>query len=709
MRNTAAHPQYAHSPSAVLSLPVVNRPAVKRSRMSRRRAAVLILVHLLIIGHVAHWLVAGRTLSPVEPSEAMYALNDGYLNAGAIFFAVSLLATLVFGRFLCGWGCHLVAYQDLCGWFLKKIRIRPKPLRTRFLFYAPLALALYMFVWPTAYRAVIGLPSPPIVNHLLTEDFWATFPGVCVALLTFVVCGFAVVYFLGSKGFCTYACPYGGFFAVADRLSLGRVIVSDACDHSGHCTSACSSNVRVHEEVARYGMVVDPGCMKCMDCISVCPNDALRFGFASPSLLATASSPGKLQVRDFTLLEELLMVVVGLAALFVFRGLYGQIPLLLAMGLAGLTAFLVLKLMHLLRAPHVRLQQLTLKRGGVWAPAGKAYAAVMLVFLTFVAHSALVQYDVYRGTRLTASMPLGDDVWTPGEPWVKHATDAERARLAQATTHLARAAQRGFWAMPVVFNDLVWLYLAAGRDEDAELAVRSLIEAAPDNREAHRGLAGVLRKLGRIEEAEESYRRTLSIDPTYTRARNELCALLVGAGRTDDALLECDRGLAVSPNDTTLLAQRAQLLMQLGRADQAIKSWRRVIELEPTSAHAFASLGWAYLYSGNETAAADALQQAIELDPAHAQARYNLGVILLQRREVPAAIVQLRASIDADPEFAPAHYNLAVALFMLGEPAQALAPIQEAIRLVPDDPDARGFLQVIQRELAASASTPRRD
>ena len=22
-----------------------------------------------------------------------------------------------------------------------------------------------------------------------------------------------------------------------------------------------------------YGMVVDPGCMKCMDCVSVCPND----------------------------------------------------------------------------------------------------------------------------------------------------------------------------------------------------------------------------------------------------------------------------------------------------------------------------------------------------------------------------------------------------------------------------------------------------
>ena len=36
-------------------------------------------------------------------------------------------------------------------------------------------------------------------------------------------------------------------------------------------------------------MVVDPGCMKCMDCVSVCPNDALYFGFGKPTLMAPKS------------------------------------------------------------------------------------------------------------------------------------------------------------------------------------------------------------------------------------------------------------------------------------------------------------------------------------------------------------------------------------------------------------------------------------
>src|SRR5207244_4171 len=85
---------------------------------------------------------------------------------------------------------------------------------------------------------------------------------------------FMTVYFLGNKGFCTYACPYGGVFGLVDKVAPGRIRVTDACEECGHCTAVCTSNVIVHAEVKKYGMVVDPGCMKCMDCVSVCPNDA---------------------------------------------------------------------------------------------------------------------------------------------------------------------------------------------------------------------------------------------------------------------------------------------------------------------------------------------------------------------------------------------------------------------------------------------------
>ena len=216
-----------------------------------------------MIAHVVQWQITGSTISPIEPSETMYTLQRGALNAGMIFFSLAILATLIFGRFVCGWGCHIVALQDFCAWLLRKVGLVPRPFRSRLLVYVPLFAALYMFVWPTLLRAISKPADDPLIpaftNHLVTTNFWETFPTVGVAIPFLFICGFMTVYFLGSKGFCTYACPYGGFFSIADKLAPGRIRVTDACNECGHCTATCTSNVLVHAEVKQYGMVVDPG------------------------------------------------------------------------------------------------------------------------------------------------------------------------------------------------------------------------------------------------------------------------------------------------------------------------------------------------------------------------------------------------------------------------------------------------------------------
>src|SRR5436853_116958 len=88
---------------------------IKHSRRGIWRAGTLLLVHIIFAIHIAHWLSTGRTITPVEPSEAMQTLEQGYLNAGFVLFFLLIGSTMIFGRFFCGWACHLVAYQDLCG------------------------------------------------------------------------------------------------------------------------------------------------------------------------------------------------------------------------------------------------------------------------------------------------------------------------------------------------------------------------------------------------------------------------------------------------------------------------------------------------------------------------------------------------------------------------------------------------------------------
>ena len=92
---------------------------------------------------------------------------------------------------------------------------------------------------------------------------------------------------------------------MVDRVAPGSIRVTDACEQCGHCTATCTSNVLVHQEVKHYKQVVDPGCMKCLDCVSVCPKDALYFGFGKPSLVAPKPAKKPRRHYDVTLVEEL--------------------------------------------------------------------------------------------------------------------------------------------------------------------------------------------------------------------------------------------------------------------------------------------------------------------------------------------------------------------------------------------------------------------
>jgi len=389
-------------------------PRIRRSKASRWRAIVLIAVHVIIVAHVIKWLVVGgETLSPVEPSESMEFVKHGVVNAGLVFFALALLSTLLLGRWFCGWGCHVVALQDLCAAMLGRIGIRPRPFRSRLLIYVPFILALYMFVWPAVYRwgvvpisqSVAWIPdlqTPPpfaVSFELVREDFWSTFPGVLVAVPFLLVCGFGCVYFLGAKGFCTYGCPYGGFFAPLEQFSPGRIRVNEDCDHSGHCTAVCSSNVRVHEEVAAYGMVVDPGCMKCMDCVSVCPNNALSFGFGRPAAMAGAPrNPAAVPRRkhDLTWPEEIAFAGVFLGTFLAVRGVYELIPMLFAVGIAGCVTFIAWKAWRGLRTPNASFHRWRLRFHGRLTRSGLAFVGVAAGLLLLVAHSGLMRTIHWR-------------------------------------------------------------------------------------------------------------------------------------------------------------------------------------------------------------------------------------------------------------------------------------------------------------------------
>src|SRR3989440_2904862 len=531
------------SPSATLevNVPGYNKAGIRKSKTSRWRAAALIALNLFMIAHIIQWQIMGKTVSPIEPSETMYTLQKGFVNAGFIFFGLAILATLLFGRFVCGWGCHILALQDLCGWLLKKMGLHPKPFRSRLLVYVPLIGALYMFVWPTAYRMFHNPENAPLIpeftNHLVTTNFWQTFPSVAVAIPFLFICGFVTVYFLGQKGFCTYACPYGGFFGLADKFWPGKIRVTPACNQCGHCTATCTSNVLVHAEVKQYGMVVDPGCMKCMDCVSVCPTNALYFGFGKPTLLAPKSNAIR-KSYSLTWPEEIVGALVFLGSFLAVRGVYALVPFLMALGSATVTTFLTLKLWRLLRAKELSFYRFNLKSSGKIRKAGWAFAALACAWIGLNAHCGWVRYHEFLGNRAFQKIKLPDELALAQANPARWLSPADRENILRGEEHLHGASKLGLFVNSEALPKLAWFEYLLG---DAKQSVQTLGDAAAHQSGEAKALSlyyrgAILNRLGRYEEAQASLDEALAERDDLILARQEKGESLWQLGRREEAV-----------------------------------------------------------------------------------------------------------------------------------------------------------------------------
>jgi polyferredoxin/Flp pilus assembly protein TadD len=628
------HQKGAALPPSFISPEATPRGPVRPSRMSKRRAAVLILIHVALLAHIIHWRIkGGATISPLEPSEAMYTLRDGIVNAGAIVLVLSILSTLVLGRFFCGWGCHVVALQDFCAWLLKKIGIHPRPLRSRLLVFVPLLAGLYMFFWPSFMGLVNGIPPPHMKDGMLKIDFWDTFPGFWIGFLTFLVCGFVIVYLLGAKGFCTYACPYGGLFGVVDKLATGRIRVTDACKQCGHCTSVCTSNVLVSREVLEYGMVVDPGCMKCQDCISVCPENALYFGFGKPALFAKARRKlKKIAVPHFSWREELALVGTFAAALLVFRGvpqvqvgprvhftwaesLYGDVPLLFGLGLAAITSFVVVFAWRVLRRPEADYLGIRMKSGGKATGAGKVFLTLAALWMAFLVQSAAVQWRTWQGLRLLErDEAVKHAVWWHDEAALAQIPPAAWDRWREGDQSLAAADGLGLVDDVRIPRERSWFALAQGRLDDAIALLREAIRRRPAAPNSYRDLAHIHLLRGEPQPAIDALRAAIRVRERDVEARGQLVMALIQKGDVPAALVE-QRAIVDLIGTPESRVQLASLVLETGDFEGGIAILRGVVADRPDFAGAHATLGLALQATGREQEARTQFDAAEQLDP----------------------------------------------------------------------------------------------
>ena len=644
-----------------INLPQLGRKSGKgiaKSRSSKARFTVLIIIQLLIIAHIIQWVIMGTTIAPIEPSESMETVKYGVITVGFIFFVVMLTSTAILGRWFCGWGCHVVLLQDASAKFLHRIGIKPRPFRSRLMMLMPLVLAVYMFIWPLIDRFVVGPMLgrggnwPGFSTHLTTSDFWGSFPGWVVGVPFLLICGFFTVYFLGMKGYCTYGCPYGGFFAPLDQLAIGRIKVNDNCEECGHCTAVCTSNVRVHEEVRDFGMVIDQGCMKCMDCVSVCPMDALSFGIAKPAVMKVVPEGRKEQRWDLTWTEEIVFGVITTITFLSVYQLYGMIPLLFASGLTALIVFFLFKAWTCFKKRDVKIHCWQLKRRGRMTMKGCSFMFATIILSALIVHSGVVRflmaYADYHDMKITstAAMVFSTDPIIPDAPVL------ERARKARRAYETASWIGDGGIALlpmlqPEIDNRIAWLYSVENRREDAERFLRESILKYGMSPEKISGLARLLRSQTKPVEARETYMIGIKEYPDDFQLLDEYVIWIESEGRAWEAITLLREAVARTTESITdwmvlerfdpevvsqvipLITERPQILAMIRRLSvllmnnaetsfdlaEGVRLTERTLDVEPDNPFAYRALALGYVLQDRNEMGIEALYRSFELEP----------------------------------------------------------------------------------------------
>ena len=227
---------------------------------------------------------------------------------------ITVVLTIVLGRFFCGWICPLGALLDMSHRLIPPRKqgmsrsIRPLkyyllvfllvgaffglPVAGYFDPFSILVRGLALSVYPavnvlaTSFFTFTYQQAPDWVNAM-TEPVYAALKHTLLPfrqnyfdltlLSFFILLSIFLLERLERRFFCRNICPLGGLFALFAQFSLLQGYSGSKCGKCTNCQDVCRMNA-----IDAQRNISPPACNLCMDCVAFCPGNKISFRFGRP-------------------------------------------------------------------------------------------------------------------------------------------------------------------------------------------------------------------------------------------------------------------------------------------------------------------------------------------------------------------------------------------------------------------------------------------
>jgi len=252
-------------------------------------------------------------------------------------------------------------------------------------------------------------------------------------------------------------------------------------------------------------------------------------------------------------------------------------------------------------------------------------------------------------------------------------------------------------------SGLMNTYLAQKQADKAIAAANAQIAKAPTNANFYDLLGTVLFNTKKdYPAADAAFRKAVDLDKNNIDALEKLGKVQVQEGSVDQALALYQKSIKDNPREVRFYILAGELYEAKQNLDQAKQMFQQALTVSPD--HPLASNNLAYVIleqGGNVDLALSMAQTARRGMPDSPNAADTLGWAYYNKGIYPDAINQFQEALrlndkNGGPDDATLHYHLGLAYQKANQTAQARQQLEKAVKLQPDNADARKALSQLR-------------